>query len=200
MSNWDIWLNGITEDWKVVLVTENHIFYRNNKYSCDPKSCVRLYTRKMDLVATGIKAFDLFRDTLGEIYEQQIVVSYMHSSVAQDIAYMEKNGKFNKLTIREIVNKLGLSELICTSFDVARHNGRRKNIVIIGETDVYLTYKYNDKFGEFVCWVEDEFKEDASVYESLRGTLRDYYSLSEKEMDEKIERKEFFFDFKPYDN
>ena len=200
MSNWGTWSWTNPDNWVVALVTEQHIFYRDFSNAHYPHSCTKVYTRKMEFVACDVDATNLFIEALNEIYQKQVEVLYMHPRVAKDMFLMEQNGKFNVQNIRKIVNSLDMSNLICTSFDVARNNGRRKNIVIIGETDVYLTYKYKDQFGEFVCWVEDEFNEDASVYESLRGALRDYYSLSEKEMDKKIERKEFFFDFKPYDN
>lgn len=200
MSNWETWTWGIVDNWCVALVTENHIFYRDFSNTLRPDSCTKVYTRKMELVACGVNATDLFIEALNEVYEKQIEIFYMHPKVAKDMFFMEKNGKFECQTIRRIVNSLDMTHLICTSFDEARNTGGRKHIVIIDETDVYLTYKYKGKFGEFVCWVGDEFKEDESVYESLRGALKDYYSLPEKEMDKKIEERAFFFDFKPYDN
>lgn len=101
--------------------------------------------------------------------------------------------------LRNLAKVSGFEEIICTSFEEAKNNNRRKNIVIIDNTEIYLTYKYEGQFGEFVCWVEDEFKEDETVYSSVRNWIYDIYSRLEKDIDARVKSGAFPFDFKPYD-
>lgn len=104
-----------------------------------------------------------------------------------------------KRDLTQMIKNLGYGQYICTSFEEAEQNDRRKNIVIIDNADIYLTYKYKNKFGEFVCWVEDEFEEDPSVYDSVRNWVVDIFSQSEKQIDNALKASIFPFDFIPYE-
>lgn len=105
-----------------------------------------------------------------------------------------------KYSLTDLVKEAGLGEYICTSFEEAENNDRRKNIVIIGDSDIYLTYKTEDgSFGEFVCWVSDEFEEDESVFHSAIEWAKDVYYRTEEDIDKALEAGYFPFDFKPYE-
>jgi hypothetical protein len=101
-------------------------------------------------------------------------------------------------SITRLVYEIGLANLICTSFEEAENNGRKMNLVIIDDSDIYLTYKLNGVFGEFVCWVEDEFKEDETIYDSMIEYVKDIYYRTEEEIDDNAYNGRFIFDFKPY--
>ncbi len=102
--------------------------------------------------------------------------------------------------ITKLVQSTKFSNLICTSFEEAKHNDKKRNIVIIDNSDIYLTYKLNGVFGEFVCWVEDEFKEDFTVYHAMIEWIKDIYSRSDEEIENRLKDKSFPFDFTPYDD
>lgn len=108
------------------------------------------------------------------------------------------NGKDFEKKIKEA----GYGKYICHSFEEAEFNKRNKNIVILNDLrqhpDIYLTYKYNGQFGELVCWVEDEFKEDISVYDSALLWIKDLYSRTDKEIDKSIKDDSIPWDFKVY--
>ena len=101
-------------------------------------------------------------------------------------------------SITKLIHEIGLGNLICTDFEEAKSNNRKMNIVIIGDSDIYLTYKLNGVFGEFVCWVEDEFKEDETVYDSMIECVKDIYYRTEEEIDDNAYNGRLIFDFKPY--
>ena len=101
-------------------------------------------------------------------------------------------------SIKNLIKEIGLEDLICNSFEEAENNNRRKNIVIIDDTDIYLTYKYHGEFGEFMCWVSDEFEEDESVYDSMVEWVKDIFYREENEIDYCIFFGKLMFDFKPY--
>ena len=103
-----------------------------------------------------------------------------------------------KISITKLIKEIGLGDLICTSFEEAKNNSRKKNLVVIDDADVYLTYKYRGTFGEFLCWVEDEFKEDATVYDSVLEWIKDIYYRPPDEIDRCIASDELITGFKPY--
>lgn len=102
-------------------------------------------------------------------------------------------------SIIDMINNIDMERYICTSFEEAESNSRKKNIVVIDNMDVYLTYKYDDVFGEFVCWVSDEFEEDESVYNAMILWVEDIYSRTESEIDNDILNDTFPLIFKPYE-
>lgn len=120
--------------------------------------------------------------------------------VADMLGEYENNNKENMLSKKSITNlleKAGFKELICTSFEEARENDRKKNIVILDDADIYLTYKYNNKFGEFVSWPKEEFEIDSTVYEAVVQWAKTIYCRDD--IDRCIEHDNFFFKFEPYD-
>ena len=101
-------------------------------------------------------------------------------------------------SITNLIKEIGLEDLICNSFDEAKNNNRRKNIVVLDDVDIYLTYKYHGEFGELACWVSDEFEEDERVYDSMIEWVKDIFYRKENEIDYCIFLGELMFDFKPY--
>jgi len=101
-------------------------------------------------------------------------------------------------TITALLRDANLGHLICTTFDEAQFNDRRKNIVIIEDSDIYLTYKLNGVFGEFVCWVDAEFEDDENVYDAVVEWAKDLFRREDGEIDACILLGSFPFDFKPY--
>ena len=91
--------------------------------------------------------------------------------------------------------------LVCNSFSEAEHSRRTKNIVIIDDADIYLTYKYNDTFGEFTSWTEEEIQEDP-VYMTtcITNWIHDIYSRSDKEICRRLEDGTFPLNFESYEN
>lgn len=73
-----------------------------------------------------------------------------------------------------IIASNGGAPYICTSFEEAANNGRDRNIVIIDDADIYFTCKRNGVFGELVCWVEDEFKEEPELFDIVESFLAQY--------------------------
>lgn len=115
--------------------------------------------------------------------------------------------KTNKDIIIELLNEVGLKDLVTTSFKEAQDNNRRRNIVIIDDGskyfDIYLTYKRNGvELGEFICWVEDEFIEyekENSINELIHIAVNSAYDLYQRSDDElDSESCDFLLDFKPY--
>ena len=100
--------------------------------------------------------------------------------------------------ITDMINGINMGRYVCTSFEEAENNNRKKNIVIIDNADIYLTYKYNGVFGEFVCWVFDEFEEDESVYDSMILWVEDIYGRTESEIDSDVLNDIIPLVFKPY--
>ena len=88
--------------------------------------------------------------------------------------------------IRMIIENIGLGKYICTSFEEAAKNSRRKNIVIIENSDVYFTYIFNNMFGELCSWSSDEFEEDESLYDRIQDYAKNIYSRTVKEIDSLI--------------
>ena len=201
MSNWKTWENANIEDWKVALVTESHIFYCNFADS-DENSSTKMYTRKMELVSDNYFATEALLNQMEDVYNNQLVVYYMAPEVISAIEFKANNGEYRKLEMKqsliELVKELGFENILCSSFEEARANGRKKNIVVIEDSDIYLTYKHDNKFGEFVAWVEDEFLEDKSIYENVKSSILYYYTIPEEELDMKIENDKLFFNFEVY--
>lgn len=95
-----------------------------------------------------------------------------------------------KEKLAEMLKDEGMYGFVVDSFDAARGNKRRKNIVLTDE-GIYLTFKADidgetNVFGELVCWVDDEFKEDPSVYVSAINAVIDLYTYSDEELNEHI--------------
>lgn len=101
-------------------------------------------------------------------------------------------------SITKLIESIGFEDLICGSFEEAKNNNRKKNLVIIDDSSIHLTYKLNGILGEFVCWVEDEFEEDETVYNAMIEWVKDIYSRTEKEIDLGLKARTFPFEFKPY--
>lgn len=96
------------------------------------------------------------------------------------------------------IKKLGFGNLICTSFEEARENERKKNIVIIDNAEIYLTFKYNDKFGELVSWGEDELSGGELILETVLNVTKEIYSLSDDEIARRIKDDRFLLIFAEY--
>ena len=110
------------------------------------------------------------------------------------------NLEFNEKSLISMVKFAGFEDLISVNFEEAKNNDRKRNIVIINDSDIYLTYKLNGIFGEFVCWVEDEFIEDETVYDAVLQWIGDIYSRTDARIEKDINNGRFPFDFKPYDD
>jgi len=132
-------------------------------------------------------------DDLSEVTQEHICRSIYEGY--KSIAIVEENDVPN---LEELVVETEFQDLICRSFEEAAYNGRRKNIVIIDDTEIYLTYKYDDEFGEFVCWVEDEFLMEDNLPEIIKAAIIEIYSMDTREIDKRIEEGSFCFDWKPY--
>lgn len=108
--------------------------------------------------------------------------------------------------LKKFINCLsakGLDKIICTSFEEAENNDRRKNIVIIADedgADLYLTYKYAGNFGEFGSWVSEDFEEDELLFSVLGSSVVTLYSYTEEEIDALIASDKFNYEFTPYDD
>ncbi len=89
-----------------------------------------------------------------------------------------------------ILQKKGFDGLVAFSFEEAKENERKKNIVLLDD-GIYLTFKADlgkDKpvFGEFASWNEDEFEEDPTVYGSVGKWLSVLYDDSADEINRRI--------------
>ncbi len=81
--------------------------------------------------------------------------------------------------------------LIKPSFEDAKNSTERQNIVLVDD-GIYLTFKAklpNEpelQFGEICCWVEDETKEDDTVYDSITNAIGDIYADTDDIINERI--------------
>ena len=101
-----------------------------------------------------------------------------------------------------LIREHGFGRLVVDSFEEARKNKRRKNIVLLDD-GIYLTFKADIEgdemvFGEFVAWVDDEFKEDDSVYTSCINAIIGLYTYSDEELNHHIEEDDLIEMFEPY--
>lgn len=111
-----------------------------------------------------------------------------------------------KEKLLKMLEEEGFKGFVVNSFDEARNNTRRKNIVLL-EDGIYITFKVNYEnenekliFGELVCWVEDEFKEDELVYNSAINSIIDLFTYSDEELNEHIIADDLIENFERYDN
>ena len=111
---------------------------------------------------------------------------------------LETGNNKNKQSLTSLVTDAGYGDFIAVSFEEAQRNQRRKNIVIIDDSEIYLSYKYNHVFGEFICWVADEFETDDTVYSAAIEWIKDIYSRTEKELDESILQNTLMTGFTTY--
>lgn len=88
------------------------------------------------------------------------------------------------------IQEMGFSDLVVNSHKEAQNNSRKRNIVLIEEEnglcDIYLTYKYQGQFGEFVCWVADEFEAEPDLVNIILNTVEEFYSYTDEELDEDL--------------
>lgn len=81
--------------------------------------------------------------------------------------------------------------LVKQSFEAAKNSTARQNIVLLDD-GVYLTFKAQLpdskelQFGELACWVDDEVKEDGTVYDSISNAIGDFYSDTDDVLNERI--------------
>jgi hypothetical protein len=140
-----------------------------------------------DELGTTSTELEQFGIDFGDMYEED--------DSASEPDFGAKNVK---LSITKSIREIGLEDLICTSFEEAENNDRKKNLVIIDDSDIYLTYKYNGTFGEFLCWVEDELTEYVGAYTSMVEWVKDIYYREDDEIDRCIASNELVTGFKPY--
>lgn len=92
------------------------------------------------------------------------------------------------------IQEAGFEEYVVSSYEEAQANTRKKNIVLVPEDneqcDVYLTYKYQNQFGELACWVSDEFEEDEELVSIVAHAIQFLYSSSEDAIDQLIANHE----------
>ncbi len=108
-----------------------------------------------------------------------------------------------KEKLSKLLKEEKLDGFIVDSFENAKANNRRKNIVLM-EDGIYYTFKADidgktDVFGELVCWVEDEFKEDPSVYVSAINAAIDLFIYTDEELNQHIVDDDLIEIFTPYD-
>lgn len=88
------------------------------------------------------------------------------------------------------INEMGFENLLVASHEEAERNSRKRNIVLMEEADglcdIYLTYKYQGQFGEFVCWVSDEFETEPDLVDIILNAVHEFYSYSDQELDEDL--------------
>lgn len=109
-----------------------------------------------------------------------------------------------KEKLQKMIAEEGFDQYLVNSFEEAKNNNRKKNIVLL-EDGIYLTFKadFDDKknvFGELVCWVDDEFAEDPSVYTSCINAIIDLYTYSNEELNQHIVDDDLIEIFTPYDD
>ncbi len=107
----------------------------------------------------------------------------------------------DKLT--QILLTNGFGGLIVSSFEEAKANDRKKNIVLLDD-GIYLTFKADlgqekPVFGEFACWNEDEFEEDPMVYACVANWVADLYDDSDEGLNHRINDEANMLGFTPYD-
>lgn len=92
------------------------------------------------------------------------------------------------------IQEAGFGEYVVSSYEEAQANTRKKNIVLVqeehGQCSVYLTYKYQNQFGELVCWVSDEFEEEEDLVSIVANAIQVLYSSSEDTIDQLIANHE----------
>lgn len=95
---------------------------------------------------------------------------------------------------QQVLNNIqvaGFGEFVVKSHEEAQQNNRKKNIVLTeednGYCDIYLTYKYQGTFDEFVCWVADEFEDEPDLVSIISNAVETIYSQSDEELDHLIE-------------
>lgn len=87
------------------------------------------------------------------------------------------------------IQEMGFGELLVSSHEEANQNTRKRNIVLIPEDngsglcDIYLTYKYQDQLGEFVCWVSDEFDAEPNLVNIILSAVDEFYHYTDEELD-----------------
>ncbi|ADL36071.1 hypothetical protein bpr_II132 (plasmid) [Butyrivibrio proteoclasticus B316] len=107
-----------------------------------------------------------------------------------------------KNRLMEMLKKEGFGGFVVDSFDEAKNNSRKKNIVLLDD-GIYVTFKAkvgekNNIFGELVCWVDDEFNEDESVYTSAVNAVIVLFTYSDEELDQHIADDDLVENFTPY--
>lgn len=110
-------------------------------------------------------------------------------------------------TYQQILNEIkemGFGNLLVTSHEEAQISSRKRNIVLIEEEsglcDIYLTYKHQGQFGEFVCWVSDEFEAEPDLVNIILNAVQEFYSYTDEELDEDlIPNERLIPGFYPYD-
>ena len=134
-------------------------------------------------------------EDLFEIFTEVKFEHYLSRCINEMSTQNITNGK----ALEEAIRNTEFGQYICHSLEEAEFNNRKKNIVIMNDLrkhpDVYLTYKHEGKFGEFVCWVEDEFEEDPNIYQSVLRWIEDVYSRTDEKISENISLGRFPWDF-----
>lgn len=107
----------------------------------------------------------------------------------------------NKLV--SLIWQENLGEYIVDSFEAARDNDRRKNIVLLDD-GIYLTFKADvddrtNVFGELICWVDDEFNEDPEIYAVAANAAHEMFSYTDEELNAHIINNDIVWNFVPYD-
>ena len=105
--------------------------------------------------------------------------------------------------LMKMIKREGFGGFVVDSFEEAKNNRRKKNIVLL-EDGIYLTFKADidgktNVFGELVCWVDDEFNEDPKVYTSAINTVIDLYTYSDEDLNQHIIDDDLIEIFTPYD-
>lgn len=117
--------------------------------------------------------------------------------------YKIKGGKYMKEKLLLMLKEEGFEGFIVNSFEEAKNNTRRKNIVLL-EDGIYITFKANFKnedniFGELVCWVKDEFDEDEKIYQIAINSIIDLFSYSDDELNNHIIEDDLIETFEKYE-
>lgn len=114
--------------------------------------------------------------------------------IKADLAEMKEKEMAEKFSLTEAILKFGvkndigaIKSILCTSFEEAKNSNYLKNIVIIDDADIYLTYKYNGQFGEIVSWTEDEYKEDLDLVNTILNHIKDFVLKSNLNTNRSIE-------------
>lgn len=84
-------------------------------------------------------------------------------------------------SLTEKIKELGFGDFICTSFEEAENNSRRKNVVIFEDSYIYLTFKKNGKIGTILSWTNDELKEN-DTFETMLQHIKEFFNMSDEEV------------------
>lgn len=85
-----------------------------------------------------------------------------------------------------VLERLGVTHLICHSFSEAENNDRKENIVLLSEARVHFTYKYEyqrngewyKEFGELLSFVPEEFEDyPESTINEIEDFVTNYYKI-----------------------